>query len=255
MVNKEKFWFEDPKELINNFCKFSPFGPFTKDRLGANLNAYTRLIIILIIVLYALLKEVYYVFIGLFLIVIIIVVYYIMKKDYFVNTEHFRPLPDDFPFLNEGIYSNPINNSKELLREAQLPERKSDYFDSQVYEFIKNNPLKNIPIPDYSNEPKYSKSTLSTSEMSKYADGKMFQTSDQWIFDRNTQPFYTTPNTSIPNDQTTFANWLYGTENVCKEGAIYMHRTGTPVQAQSCNGFNVATPTNFGNLNDYSLPY
>jgi hypothetical protein len=66
--------------------------------------------------------------------------------------------------------------------------------------------------------------------------------------------FIQTAKSTVPNDQTAFANWLYGTENICKEGSIYMHRTGTPEQAISCNGFNVATPTNFGNLNDYVSP-
>ena len=30
--------------------------------------------------------------------------------------------------------------------------------------------------------------------------------------------FYTTPNTTIPNNQGDFANWLYKTPKTCKEG-------------------------------------
>ena len=40
--------------------------------------------------------------------------------------------------------------------------------------------------------------------------------------------FYSNPNTSIPNDQTGFANWLYGQDEVCKS-----HPT-------SCTGFEGA---------------
>ena len=40
-------------------------------------------------------------------------------------------------------------------------------------------------------------------------------------------------------------------KNICKEGSIYMHHSGTPQQSLSCNGFNVSVPTNYGNLNDY----
>ena len=138
-----------------------------------------------------------------------------------------------------------------LLTEEQLPRRQSDYYNTQ--EQI-NNPLKNVSPTDYGQQQEYSKATRSDSSMSKFVDGKIFQTSDQWIFDRNTQPFYTTANSSVPNDQTAFANWLYGTENICKEGSIYAYRTGTPKQTLNCNGFNVATPTNFGNLNDYIPP-
>jgi hypothetical protein len=161
--------------------------------------------------------------------------YYSLKKDSFTQN-------------NEKSIQQ---RGSSLLKEAQLPRRESDYYNTQ--EQI-NNPLKNVPPTDYGQQQEYSKATRSDSSMSKFVDGKIFQTSDQWIFDRNTQPFYTTANSSVPNDQTAFANWLYGTENICKEGSIYAHRTGTPQQTLNCNGFNVATPTNFGNLNDYIPP-
>ena len=36
---------------------------------------------------------------------------------------------------------------------------------------------------------------------------------------RNSQrQYYTMPNTQIPNDQTSFARWLYATPPSCKEG-------------------------------------
>ena len=237
----EKFWLENPCILITNFCKFSPFGPFTDKRFSNNMNAYTRLIIIVSIVIYTITKEINYIFIGIFLIVLIIIMYYSLKKD------SFKVLPSSFPFMESN--ETPIEErSSNLLKEVILPRRESDYYDTQ--EQI-NNPLKNVTLTDYGKEQEYSKATRSDSAMSPFAEGKIFQTSDQWIFDKNTQPFYTTANSSVPNDQTSFANWLYGTENICKEGSIYSHRTGIPQQTLNCNGFNVSTPTNFGNLNDY----
>ena len=83
--------------------------------------------------------------------------------------------------------------------------------------------------------------------MNKFIKNKMCQTTDQYIFDIDVRQFYTMPISSVPNDQTAFANWLYGTENTCKEGSINMHKQGTPEQISSCNGFNVSTPTNLGN--------
>ena len=93
---------------------------------------------------------------------------------------------------------------------------------------------------------------MSTSDTSKFVKGKIFQTQADYVFDTDTRQFYTMPNTTIPNDQEAFSNWLYGTENVCKEGSIYMHRSGVPEECTNCNGFTVPTPTNFGNLNDYT---
>ena len=229
----EKFWVEDPCVLITNFCKFNPFVQLNQKHLGDSLNSYTRFVIVVAIVLFCATKENNYIYIALFLIVLIVIMYYSFKKD-------------NFEEVNYESQNQQIIN--ELLSQEKLPRRQSDYYNVNVSE---NNPLKNVPITDYNKEPTYFKSTASDSSTNKFVEGKIFQTADQWVFDRNTRQFYTTANTSVPNDQTGFANWLYGTENICKEGSIYMNRRGTPAQTQSCNGFNVATPTNFGNLNDY----
>ena len=161
--------------------------------------------------------------------------YYSAKKDAFEN--YASNVSNDFR-----------GNASYLLSQAQLPERTSDNFDTKV---PINNPLKNVPITDYDKKQEYSQATMSDADMSKFVKDKMFQTAEQYIFDRDTRQYYTMPNSSVPNDRDAFAQWLYGTENVCKEGSIYMHRSGTPQQSLSCNGFNVSTPTNFGNLNDY----
>jgi hypothetical protein len=240
----EKFWLENPSELITNFCKFNPFKKLNHANFPKNMNAYTRLIIIVVIVIYCITKEIISIFIGLFLIVIIIIMYYSFKKD------SFEVIPSNFPFMTNN-HETIKQKASNLLKQEELPERQSDYYNTETSE---NNPLKNVPITDYGVKQEYSKASRSDSGMSKFVNSKMFQTSEQWIFDKNTRQYYTTPNTQVPNDRTAFANWLYGTENNCKEGSIYMHRTGTPEQATSCNGFNISTPTNFGNLNDYVAP-
>ena len=40
---------------------------------------------------------------------------------------------------------------------------------------------------------------------------------DNFIFDQSMRNFYTTPNTKIPNDQTSFAEYCYGDMISCKE--------------------------------------
>jgi len=247
--SNEIFWLEKPYVLITNLCRFNPLSNGT---FSYNMNSYTRLIIIIMIILFAVTKEIRYIYVGIFLILVIIIMYYSLKNDKFTNT---------------NISSNNLKRGKQeqtekgknaqeqtavnLLKETSLPRRTSDYFNTQV---PVNNPVKNIQLTEYGNKPKYSESTSSDSDMSKFVNGKIFQTPAQWIFDNSTIQFNTNAVTSIPNDQGTFANWLYGTENNCKSGSIYMHRTGTPDESQSCNGFNVSTPTNYGNLNDYVAP-
>ena len=255
-LNKnETFWLENPCVLVTNICRFNPL---SDGSYSYNMNSYTRLILIVMIVLFTITKELNYIYIGIILIILIIVMYYSLNRDNYENCENnfgglngIESLPSSFPFTRISPNETPKSQSDELLKEDMLPRRESDYYNPE--KFI-NNPAKNIQLPELGNIPKYSESTRSDSGMSKFVNGKIFQTADQWIFDKNTHQFNTAANTSIPNDQTTFANWLYGTENNCKSGSIYMHRTGTPIENQSCNGFNVSTPTNFGNLNDYVPP-
>lgn len=218
--DKTKFWLEDPSVLINNACSFNPF---VNKSMNYNLNAYTRFTIIVITILLIITRDIKYLYSGIFIIVIIILMYYLNKKD------NFSSLPAEY-----------------LLHEQTLPQRKSDNFSTKK---DPNNPLKNTPIPEYDTAPEYSKATKSDWKMNTFIKDKMFQDPSQFIFDTQCRQYYTMPNTSEPNDRTTFANWLYGTENNCKSGSIYMHRTGTPPECQRCTGFDVSVPTNFGNLN------
>ncbi len=41
---------------------------------------------------------------------------------------------------------------------------------------------------------------------------------EQYVFERSLQPFYSTANTTIPNDQKAFAEFCYGSMISCKEG-------------------------------------
>ena len=44
---------------------------------------------------------------------------------------------------------------------------------------------------------------------------------DNAQFEQSMRQFYTNPNTSIPNDQKAFAEWLYGNMPSCKGGDKY----------------------------------
>lgn len=223
----EKFWLEDPQTLISNVDKFNSISSFTTENFEQNSNCYTRLVMLLTLILFIITKKINYIYIGIFLILVIIIMYYFGKKDAFEN------------------YSEYSNN---LLQEEQLPRRESDNFDINA---SVNNPLKNVPITDYNKKSEYSKASTSNIDMSQFINDKVFQTADQYIFDRGTRHLYTMPNSSVPNDQGTFAQWLYGTESNCKEGSIYMHRAGPQMESCDCSGYDVTAPTNYGNLNDY----
>ena len=213
--NDEKFWLYDCCILLDNICSFSPF---MDGSINEKLNAFTRLVIICTIVLLCINKNILSLVGGIFTIVIICIVHSSIEKDNFIETK-----------------SSLINN----FNQQKLSKRKSDDV----------NPLKNIPISEYSKYPKYSESSKNDDNLSNFIKSKFFQTSEQYIFDKDTVQFNTTPNTSIPNKQNEFANWLYGTMDNCKSGSIHMHKTGTPEASTTCTGFDISVPTNFGKLN------
>tara|TARA_E500000178_G_C16966365_1_gene728639 strand:- start:109 stop:771 length:663 start_codon:yes stop_codon:yes gene_type:complete len=217
----EKFWIEDISVLYENFCMFNPLIIFNNKPISNILNAYTRLVIITIIVIFTINKNINYIYIGLILILILIIIYYIFKSK-----------KDSFSVSSPEKSNN-------------LPQRKSDFYNTKK---LVNNPLKNVKISEYNVQPIYSKATQSDLSMNKYINNQLFQTADQWIFDKQARPYYTTAISAVPNDQTAFANWLYGTKNICKENSIYMNRLDKKEEALMCNGFNAQTPTNLGLL-------
>ncbi len=55
------------------------------------------------------------------------------------------------------------------------------------------------------------------------------------------------PHTTGPNEQGKFANWLYGTEAICKDGSRYTRQSDDPKQFKNCKAFELTPPVNFFN--------
>lgn len=132
--------------------------------------------------------------------------------------------------------------------ESNKPERESTF----------NNPFMNVPITDFGTPQKYSKSKLDdTKNSQKNFYRNLFQSPDDALWKRQAseRQFYTTPNTSVPNEQTKFAEWLYGMNEVGKSGSIYA-RYGYPYTRDSLvnTGQNAAEPQNAGQIdNNYGV--
>jgi hypothetical protein len=128
-----------------------------------------------------------------------------------------------------------------------------------------NNPMMNVPIMAYDttqlysdynrydtkNEPTYATKKTSD-EVDKTWGNNLFQDAGGFFFNKeNSQrEWYSTPVGSVPNNQDTFASWLYSSSDNCKNGSINM-RYGLKYDNSSllCTGNDVSVPTNFGLLN------
>ena len=127
-------------------------------------------------------------------------------------------------FLTYLIHSNYLHNTSEKF--VNNLENKNEY------EYVKpsfDNPFMNVSYDDYVKKPdreSISKKYLGNNEVTerintdiedKFNYNLYKDMSD--IYDKNNsqRQFYTNPITTIPNDQTSFANWLYNTGPTCKE--------------------------------------
>lgn len=123
-----------------------------------------------------------------------------------------------------------------------------------------NNPFMNVPIVDYDKQQKYGRSEPECGPQCKKNFYKsLFQSPDDALWNRaaSERQFYTTPNTSVPNEQTKFAEWLYGNNYVGKSGSLY-DRYGYPYTPDSLvnTGVNAASPQNAGQLdNNFGTPW
>ena len=215
-----EFWINNPGILFDNLCNFNPF---SEGSVNEQLNNSTRFIIYVCAILAFINNNLHYLYVGGTLIILIVIYY---------------------AFICGSSNNNNNNDKKEKFNGNNLIINNLDKNS--------NNPLKNIEIPQYGTKEKTKESPPSflpyNNDITKDIKGKMFQDPFDYLFDKGTRQYYTMPNTSVPNKQTEFANWLYGSETNCKAGSIYAHRPGQPREQALCNGFNVSVPTNFGKL-------
>ncbi len=89
----------------------------------------------------------------------------------------------------------------------------------------KNNPFMNPEVYDYNTKnnttescDSYNNKGIQQSIDQKFNSSLYRDVNDIFGKSNSARQFYTVPGNSIPNDQGTFAKWLYGTPKTCKEG-------------------------------------
>ena len=88
-----------------------------------------------------------------------------------------------------------------------------------------NNPFANVLMNEYEDNPQR-KAACDSEEYSQDINQKFFTDFNQDPYDifnkkHSQRQFFSTPVTTIPNDQNSFAHWLYGNANkTCKEEAL-----------------------------------
>ena len=214
---RDLFWYDDPTILIatDRLDEFFPSKPMT---IEEQLNATIRLLSYISIILTVYSGNINYIYIPIFGLIITYLIYK-HSKDKSINK-----------VKKEDFVSN-YNHNKNYV----LPTIDNPFMNVQFDDYIKNpnrealNKLNNYKNPKLDNliEQKFN--------YNLYKD-----VSD--IFDKNNsqRQFYTMPVTTIPNEQTLFAKWLYNTPPTCKEN------NGN--QCVANNFYNLKQSSNFKNI-------
>jgi len=186
----DKFWLTDPNILFNS-KRLIEFFPTTDMGLNEQLNAITRLSVYLSVIMYSYSGNYYYMFI----------------------------------FIITLIFTYLIYKSKSTL--TDLSDSLENFTSKTNYiEPTKDNPFMNISLNDYTENPHreaaikrtmYRDHNLDKDIESKF-NINLYKDLDD-IFDKSNsqRQYYTTPITTIPNNQQGFADWLYKTPKTCKE--------------------------------------
>tara|TARA_B100001964_G_scaffold243366_1_gene321125 strand:+ start:820 stop:1407 length:588 start_codon:yes stop_codon:yes gene_type:complete len=183
------FWTNNPRILFNN-NNYLKFFPNSKMNSLEKLNAIMRLSIYLGITLILVSNNYQYFYIP----IIIGVFTYMINKHYLSNIEHFFDSYDkseinykctkptpNNPFMNANLITDDRNRMPACRPTKKVKESIENSFNTNLYRNV----------------------------------------SDVFGKQNGQRQFYTMPSTTIPNDQTKFAKWLYGTGPTCKEKTMF----------------------------------
>jgi hypothetical protein len=198
----DSFWLNQPAILLNKDKLFQLL-PSSRNTTNENLNAITRLIIIISLFGYAL-SQSPKILMSLFVSLIVILFYYKYKsnndvvkkmeimKEGFSNPEFYNVIKNEF--------TNPTNENP--MMNVMLPE-------------INKKPIRKSAAPSFTKPVE----TEINKKVKEGLDPRLFKDlGDNIVFENSMRNFYTMPNTDIVNDQKSFAEFCYGNMPSCKEG-------------------------------------
>ena len=213
------FWLNDPSILINSEY-ISDIWPLENMSQNEKLNSISRIIIILTIIGVLITQSFRLLITGIITLGVIVIFYLIEKnksdkKENFISTS---PLTGSI--FDKPDKENPLMNVM-LTDYDDNPNKKpaAPAFDEEVEPLI-NKKTKDFVISQFDSSNKNEEENI---------EKRLFRDlGDNFVFDQSMRNYYSTPNTTIPNDQKAFAEFCYGDMPSCKEG-----------NATSCEKFNL----------------
>jgi hypothetical protein len=199
-ILRTPFWYNEPQILIKPSALFE-FFPSRKYDMTRKLNALVRLSVYYGVIMYVYKKERRYLYLPFMVMAVTWVIHY---KQAGSRTTHL--MKDS---INDQLTD--VVKLNDLETECRIPH--------------KDNPFMNPPLQDYGSNQSPPKSCPSYNNVGVQRRVDDLFNEDLYrdvtdVFGKNNsqRQFYTVPGSQIPNDQGSFAQWLYGTPPSCKEG-------------------------------------
>jgi hypothetical protein len=206
------FWIQSPKILFEKNILYEII-PTANMTMNEKLNALTRLILLLSLLGFLFTFSIGYLFSGMIGIVIIVIYYKVQSQK-----EGFKK--------QKETYRVSYNNNSEPLE---------DFLQENYFPITSKNPFGNVLLADYSSARSTSAAPSFNEEATDDINSStkkaivslnkglteidLFSGIDKKVeFDISMLPFYSTPATTIPNDQTAYGDYLYGDMPSCKDG-------------------------------------
>ena len=208
------FWINEPTVLFNKNevtqIWFNPSMTFEK-----KMNAISRLVMLLTLIGFAITGEVKFMIIGLITLASIVCIYLVRQN----QVE---------PYTKEG-FDNPTSVADPTMQKNFLKPTKYNPMSNVLLTDIMDDPNKNAAPPSF-NETVSTDIDEATKKAVQMLNPGIDNTTKQLYgddiveninFDNSMRAFYSTPNSRVTNDQTAFANYLYGDMPSCKTGDAF----------------------------------
>lgn len=203
--NRKNFWGDNPSILLQN-NRLTSFFPSAKLSVVENLNSIVRLLFYLSIVLVLYTKNSQYIFLPLGGLFVTYIIYYLYprKKD----LEKFNITYPD----NKNLVYPDINPDR-LRKTCILPTTDNPFMN---FNYITDNYHREPACKAFLYDDE--KSQDIKEEVTESFNHNLYRdVGDLYSKNNSQRQFFTMPWTSWPNDQTSFAKWLYKTGPTCKE--------------------------------------
>lgn len=211
---KIPFWYQDPNIIFDsNFV--TEFFPLDSMTFNQKLNALSRSIIFLTIIIFLFTRSFASIFAS-FITLLSIYVLFSNQKEGFDNNDEL----DSNPTL-DYLRNNDIDVPKDIF---QNPSSKNPYCNALIADDVYRK-----PSPPIANQSVKDEILLQATQLVKEANpgqpditDKLFKDlNDKLGFEQSLRPFHINANNSIPDDRGAFAEFCYGSMKTCKSGNLF----------------------------------